>query len=246
MAQIDSAEQMVSGLGTTGRQFQTLQVLIVVKQDSLGAADNLSLAALGNDIHSIASPNINGNNAIQLVIQSNSSGLGVGSAAGNISLSFQVCQRSGGRSNAGESSQSIQIGSSQGLLNILFIQADVVVQDSLVAGIPQLTLVFSQLTLDNNFGSGIGQVHSGTLDGLDDAGHAVHDIAAFALGNCDCVMHHLIIIGDNSVLGARVIDHLVITSDKQFLTNGMDNLITFLIDVLVFSNYLDVNAGNLG
>ena len=100
MTQVNSLNQIISGLRTTSRQFQTLQILVVVKQNGLRAADYLSFTTLGDNIYCITSPYINTYNAIQLSIQSNSARLSVGSATRNICLSFQICQsRSAGSSS---------------------------------------------------------------------------------------------------------------------------------------------------
>ena len=54
-------------------------------------------------------------------------------------------------------------------------------------------------------------------------------------------MSNLIIIIDNSVLRTRIINHLVITSDKQLFAHRMDSAIF----VLILSDYLNIDAGNL-
>ena len=107
-----------------------------------------------------------------------------------------------------------------------------------------MALGFSQLTLNDNFSSGVRQIHCGTNNGLDFASHAVHDIATFALGNSNCMVHHLIIIRNDSVFGARIIDHLIVASNKQFFTDGV-NLTIFAL-ILIFGDNLNINTGNLG
>ena len=55
-------------------------------------------------------------------------------------------------------------------------------------------------------------------------------------------MENLFVIIDNGVLRARIINHLVITSDEQLFANRMNNIGVFII--LIFSNNLYINAGN--
>ena len=64
VAQVYGLNQLVSGLGTTSRQLQTLQILVIVKQNGLRTTNHLTLTILGNNIDSITSPNINAYNAI--------------------------------------------------------------------------------------------------------------------------------------------------------------------------------------
>ena len=115
------------------------------------------------------------------------------------------------------------------------------VQNFHIAGIPQLALGRSQLTLNNHFSAGVRQIHLRTLDRLNFTGHTIHYITTFTFGNGDCVMENLAVIVNNSVFRTRIINHLVITSDKQLFANRMDNLIV----IFVFGNYLSVDTRNL-
>ena len=88
MAQENGLNQIIGSLRTSSRQFQNFQSLVVVQQNSLRTTDNLTSAILRNYINCITSPNVDGNNALKLVIQSNRAGLSVRSATRNISLSL--------------------------------------------------------------------------------------------------------------------------------------------------------------
>ena len=239
MSQEDSANEVISSLGATSAHLELFHSLVIIQHYGLGTANNLALAILGNNIHSITGPNINTHNTIQLVIQSDSTGLGVGSAARDICLSFQVCQ-SGVQRSGSHKGEAVQVRL-QALLNSLFGQIEVVSQNLIVAGIPQLTLSLGQLTLDNNFSAGVRQIHRGALYSRNLAGQTIHNVAAFTFGNGNCVMSNLIIIVDNSMFRTRIINHLVVASDEQLFAHRMNSAIV----ILILSDYLNIDAGNL-
>ena len=233
---------IISSLRLTSAHFQNFQSLVIIQQNSLRTADNLSSTILGNDIYSIASPNVNRNNTLILSIESNGTRLRVGSATRNISLCFQVCQSSSSISSR-EAEVYIRIirsALSNRLFNSLFIQSQVISQSIVITREPQITLLFSQFTLNNNLSSGVGQIHSRATHSINLTGQAVHHIATFAFGNSNCVMHQLAIIVNNCVFGARIINHLVITSNEHLFANRMVSAIF----VLIFSNNLYIQTRN--
>ena len=243
--------QNISGLGLTSAQLKLLEGLVIIQQNSLRTTNNLALAILGNDICGITSPNINTHNTIQLGINGDSTRLGIGSATRNRSVALQIGESLYITSVAGACGcriQSIQICSidnvfvSHRLFHRLLRQSTVIIENSLIAGEPQITLAVAQLTLNNHLSSGVGQEHSGALYSCNLASQTIHYITTLTLGDCDSVMENLLVIIDNGMLRTRIINHLVITSNEQLLTNRVNNLWVFII--LILGNYLYINTRN--
>ena len=246
---------LISGLRLTRAQLKLFKSLIVIKENSLRTADNLTSAVLRNDINCITSPNIKTYNTIILIIKSNGARLSVGGSARNTSITLKVskgleftidiiyaignaissCSRAikicGGRLNT----------LSNSLLKRLFGKTSIISKSSLITRIPQITLTLAQLTLNNNFHTRIRKIHRGTANCLNFAIHAIHYINTFAVRDSNRMMKNLFIVIDNCMLRTRIINHLVIASNKQLFTNRMNSAVI----ISVFSNYLNINTRNL-
>ena len=246
---------LISSLRLARAQLKFFKSLIVIKENGLRTADNLTSAVLRNDINCITSPNIKAYNTIILIIKSNSARLSVGGSARNTSIALKVskgleftidiiyvignaissCSRAikicGGRLNT----------LSNSLLKRFLGKTSIISKSSLITRIPQITLTLTQLTLNNNFHTRIRKIHRGTADCLNFAIHAIHYINAFAVRNSNRMMKNLFIVIDNCMLRTRIINHLIIASNKQLFTNRMNSAVI----ISVFSNYLDINTRNL-
>ena len=246
MPQIYSLHQMICSLGLTSAHFKNFKSLVIVQQNSTRASYNLTLAGLRYDIYRITGPNVNTNNTVILIIKSNSTWFSIRSTARNIRLSFQA-SKSIIHSRSSVSGIAIlgNITTSQALLNSLLSKRKIIIQNIFITRIPQSTLTASKLTFYYNLSARIGQIHRRPVNSLNFTSKAIHNIAAFALRNSDSMMHHLTIIRNNGVLGARIVNHLIVASNKKFLANRMYNLIALLILIGIFSDYLCVNATNL-
>ena len=240
MTQIYSSNKAVSSLRLAGRELKLFKSLVIVEQNSLRTANDLSFAVLRNNIYRVASPYINTYNTIKLIIKGNGARLSIRSTTRNVSFCFQISESRVNRirSHIGES---IQINRLKGLLNCLFIKTSIMLKGVHIAGIPQFALTSSKFTLYYNLSSRIGQIHSRALDSSNFTGHAVHNIATFAFGNRNSMMSNLVIIINNRMLGTRVINHLGIASDKLLFAYGVNSAIF----ILIFSDYLNINTGNL-
>ena len=246
---------LISGLRLTGAQLKLFKSLIIIKENSLRTADNLTSAVLRNNINRITSPNINTYNTIILIVKSNGARLGVGGSARNTSIALKVSKSleftidiiytiGNAISSCG---RAIKIrGSclntlSNSLLKRLLGKTSIIGKSSLITRIPQIALTLAQFTLNNNFHTRIRKIHRGTADCLNFAIHAIHYINAFAVRDSNRMMKNLFIVIDNCMLRTRIVNHLIIASDKQLFANRMNSAVI----ISVFGNYLNINTRNL-
>ena len=246
---------LISSLRLTSAKLKLFKSLIVIKKNGLRTADNFTSTILRDNVNCVASPNIKTYNTIILIIKSNGTGLSIRSSTRNTSIAFKISKSleltiditytiGNAISSCG---RTIKIcgGSLNALRNCLFkrllSKSSIISKSSLITRIPKIALTLTQLTLNNNLSARIGKIHRRTANSLNLAVHAVHYINTFTFRNSNCVMKNLFIIIDNCMLGTRIINHLIVASDKQLFTNRMDSAII----IGIFSNYLNINTGNL-
>ena len=80
----------ISGFRLTRAQLKLLKSLIIIKENSLWTANNLTSAILGNNINCITSPNVKTYNTIILIIKSNGARLSIRGSARNTSIALKV------------------------------------------------------------------------------------------------------------------------------------------------------------
>ena len=219
---------LISSLRIARAQLKFLKGLIVIEENSLRTADNLTSAVLRNDINCITSPNIKTYNTIILIIKSNGARLSIRGSARNTSIALKVSKglkftiditytigntvSSCGRAIKIRGSRLNALSNS--LFKRLFGKTSIISKSSLITRIPQIALTLTQLTLNNNFHTRIRKIHRGTANCLNFAIHAVHYIDTFAVRDSNRMMKNLFIVIDNCMLRTRIINHLVIASNK--------------------------------
>ena len=242
----------ISCLRLTSAQLKLFKSLIIIKQNSLRTANNLTSTILRYNINCITSPNIQTDNTIILIINSNSTRLSVRSTTRNTSISLKISKSLELTVNIiyaiGNtiSSCTIKIRSSSlytlsnSFFQSLLSKTSIIFKSLLITGEPQFTLMRAQLTLNNDFSTRIRQIHCRTFNSFNLTIKTIHHIDAFAFWNSNSMMKNLLIIINDSMLRTRIINHLFLTSDKKLFANRMNSTII----IRIFSNNLYINTRN--
>ena len=230
------------------RKAQCLNGFIIIQQSGCRTNNYFSLSCLRHYINSISCPNVDCNHTFIFSIKSNSSRLCIANSARNISICFK---NSKSRSLVGSTISCVnsicKSCSSKSFLchsfGSLFRKSAIISFDFCITRIHKVTFVICQLSLYHNLSSRVRKIHLRTFNCSNFTCQSIKNVAAFAFGNSNSVMHILTIILNHCVFRTRVINHLVVTSNKQLFSNRMMNIFSIFL-FIIFSNYFYINTTN--